>query len=89
MVTEAIVNGPSKWDLMLAIFDSTSEKPRRVTFVLHDGRRIEMNLVAISREDGSGESWCFEGLVRLSDGECERLLKGYFATRDRRGTLWF
>lgn len=98
----AISDGPSKWDLMLGLFDNTASSPRQVTFRLDASPReqselgaswlaelpmtIEVSLNSLQREDGSGESWNFQGHVRhlgVYVGEAD----GYFSTKHRRGAI--
>lgn len=82
-----INDGPCKWDLMLALFDNTFDSPHFVTFTFlgTDGvlEEIRVYIDSVSREDGSGESWCFEGHTRPDN----RRVRGYFSTKRRHGTL--
>ena len=53
-----LYDGPSKWDLMLGLFDNLSNS-RNVTFGIRDresGQReeVEVCLNSVAREDGSG-----------------------------------
>lgn len=73
-----IVDGPSKWDLMLAFFDYTCQHPRVVDFKIDDKEvkigwidrpRIVSSIVSLpfhidtlSREDRSGETWNWKGV---------------------------
>jgi hypothetical protein len=81
-----IKNGPSKFDLMLALFD---HKNRTVHFVLSspgglwpDGHTLEIHITEVGLEDGSGESWCFKG--QAANGT---RYKGWFRTDSRKGTV--
>ena len=80
-----ILEGPSKLDLMLGLFDGTSTKPRLVLFSLWDGASAwtvtSVLLSGVSREDGSGESWIFTGCTN------GKSIKGYFSTKTRKGHL--
>ena len=64
-----IVGGPSKWDLMLAVFDRDEEPGREVIFLVEDwtgeNRTVKVHVIipAIRQEDGSCEAWKFEGMV--------------------------
>ncbi|MEK7662121.1 MAG: hypothetical protein AAB355_01290 [Patescibacteria group bacterium] len=78
---------------MVSLFESTTQalQPRRTTEfqVKHKDKPSTIHLkVAVSliqREDGSGESWNFEGYA-LPSG---KRLKGYYSTRTRKGTVKF
>lgn len=88
-----VVNGPSKFDLMLGLFDSKAVNARAVAFQLQDGRCIEVVVNAVSQEDGSGESWNIEGRARRLSTDVgpvppvPRRLKGYYSTQGRKGWL--
>lgn len=75
-------NGPSKFDVMLALFDRKNPSPRSVQFSLEDDPSEKVNVVitGISIEDGSGESWLFTGFLKYAEA---RKIKGWFRT-DRR-----
>jgi len=82
----SIQNGPSKFDLMLSLFDGTSTNPRLVEFHVVREHSVSILvfsvlLVGVQREDGSGESWLFTG---HHDG---KRVKGYFSTKTRRGRV--
>ena len=85
-----IVNGPSKMDLMLGLFDNTFDKPRLVSFTVHDGQdpdstvKIDVCLNSVGRESGDGEQWLISGYVANSHGET---FEGYYTTRQRRGNI--
>jgi len=79
-----IVDGPSKFELMLGLFDGNSRNPRSVHFTLLNGsltndQPLRVVLCGVSREDGSGESWNFTGYSNGSN------VKGYFSTKSRTG----
>ena len=79
-----IVDGPSKFDLMLGLFSGTCMNPRRVQFFVLDGSdrtMLSTLLSGVSREDGSGESWLFTGHTN------GKFVKGYFSTKTRKGHL--
>lgn len=54
----AIINGPSKLELAVALF----EKHHQATFVANR-RTYVMRVVAIAAEDGSRESWIVSGYI--------------------------
>lgn len=74
-----ITNGPSKFDLMIALFDMEREI-RDLKFVTPEGD-LYCSILGVSAEDGSGESWCLHGMCGANNYEA------YFHTRTRRG--WF
>lgn len=99
-----IVGGPSKYDLMLALFDRSANRSRPVTFsgklvvgTAGSGSgsgvtwepmfgkpvaKLEIHILGVSLEDGSGESYCFTG--QSEDG---RHWKGWYRTDDRHGRM--
>ena len=86
-----IKNGPSKYDLMLALFDRSMSNPRLVTFILKstdksnwwaENMKLSLHITDVGIEDGSGESWCFRG--QSEDG---RRHMGWFRTDSREGTV--
>jgi hypothetical protein len=85
--TSTILDGPSKFDLMLSLFDGNSTKPRYARFfILEPGARESSNSIpvlisGIIREDGSGEKWIFTGYIQ------GKSVTGYFCTQDRRGWI--
>ncbi len=90
-----ITDGPSKFDLMLALFDGNCEHRREVVFNLRAGKSTSTLAVidsvvvidSVTREDGSGESWNFEG--RVVDFVGNPKIIGYFSTRTRKGWVRF
>jgi len=83
-----IVSGPSKFELMLALFDARHHQV--VNFSTQEKNQSRVNhqvgINAVSQEDGSGESWCFEGFLQ---GKVGQRVKGWFRTNDRHGWLKF
>jgi hypothetical protein len=80
-----IVSGPSKFDIMMALFDWSIKKPRLVKFD-HQCRResLTVSITSVMAEDGSGESWIVEGNV--SDEKLTHY-KAYYRTDTRRGWI--
>lgn len=82
-----ILNGPSKWDIMLALFDNTARAVRTVKFTCDQTglptRDFEVSIDSVLREDGSGESWEFTGHVGFQS------VKGCFNTVTRKGHFTF
>lgn len=84
-----IVNGPSKFDLMLSLFDGNKMPRRTVKFLLEGIKQeVEVAIASVEQEDGSGESWNWAGNTRASTVRGYNV-KGYFATRGRVGHLEF
>lgn len=88
----SIVNGPSKFDLMLALFDSKFPDFRTVIFDLRDGRKFHANITGVEAEDGSSISWNFTGVGRFSTEHCKvpgEHVSGYYDTMRRTGNIKF
>ena len=85
-----ISNGPSKFDLMLALFDSKFPDFRTVIFHLEGGMRFEANISGVQAEDGSSESWNFTATGRLNAKQSEfSHVHGYYSTAKRTGAITF
>ncbi|MBI3573158.1 MAG: hypothetical protein HY092_03090 [Candidatus Kerfeldbacteria bacterium] len=86
----AIINGPSKWDLMLSLFDSKTGHEHEVQFQLEVGVTMHVFLSSVEREDGSAESWNFQGwstgysTARVMWKQHQHV-RGYFNTLRRKG----
>lgn len=91
-----ITDGPSKWDLMLALFDGDAQHRRWHVFTVSDpqasprektsnlGMPILVN--GLAREDGSGENWLFNG--EWDDGTiAQNKVRGFFSTKTRKGWI--
>jgi hypothetical protein len=83
-----ISGGPSKYDLMLGLFDRECNRPRPVYFKLQiPGRShpqgMELHVESVGIEDGSGESWIVSG----SDWKNNVKYKLYYSTQTRTGTV--
>lgn len=84
--SKKIVNGPSKFDLMISLFSGSnaSTTRRTVTFVLEasgDESSVTALIESVEREDGSGESWNFEG------SQLGHWVRGYYNSRSQTGTI--
>jgi hypothetical protein len=87
-----ITDGPSKFDLMVALFD---RKPRSrvLTFETGGGQKVEVTIVSVQIEDGSGESWNIQ--VSIQSANCRMssgikwipICRMYFRTDKRKGHL--
>ena len=93
-----ITAGPSKMDLMLALFDQPviegTIRHRTVRFTVEsvtDKHRmkvgeVELIVDGVTREDGSGESWNIEGRFAPRPGDhLHPRVKGYYSTYLRKG----
>jgi len=85
-----ITAGPSKFDLMLSLFDGNKEPRRTVGFMIQSGKSdfhnrtaLEVAITKVSQEDGSGESWCFDGCVVNTRPQFH--VTGWFRTSSRGG----
>lgn len=100
MTRNNIVNAPSKFDLSIAFFDRPNPEKlggrRSVNFTINgpscsNGQiQIEVVINRISWEDGSGESWCFEGYCKTNVGQPQNWaanVQGWFRTSDRKGWI--
>lgn len=87
-----ITDGPSKWDLMLALFDPASHQ-RTVKFYLQDRRFFEASILEVGKEDGSGESWLLAGSLKEAfeggGSGCRWYFHAYFETQRRKGWIKF
>ncbi len=85
-----ILNGPSKFDLMLALFDGDSINPRHVSFTVLDNSLAKMGisvaLNSLAREDGSSQNWLFTGYLWTTDHD-NRSVKGYLSIKNRKGWI--
>ena len=88
-----ITAGPSKYDLMLALFDATGDGPRPVVFNADGGLcgpgPYTVHVTSVEREDGSGESWNVRGLWYSQASGRTVVAKIYFSTRQRSGSISF
>lgn len=97
-----ISGGPSKFDLMVSLFEGNKTPRKTIRFKVDSGRRnpvgprnseesaiihsdMDVGITAVEQEDGSGESWMFQGYV-VSTFRPGRI-QGYYSTKTRTG--WF
>ncbi len=89
MARYEIEDGPSKWDLILAIFDGDSNHRREVTFSIEcpgfNERGFTLN--GASREDGSGDNWIIHGYCSAETKGGK--MSGFYSTKTRKGWLEF
>lgn len=96
MKNVTLFSGPGKMDLMLALFDRPNGE-RLVEFTIEAGEKKSVfatQINSVSREDGSAESWLFEGWASVTehDGNAKTIkgtaeVSGYWNTRSRRGWI--
>jgi hypothetical protein len=91
----SILNAPSKWDLAVAFFSKVEKGCHRtVTFTVYGPDfpggtcDIEVGINSLKWEDGSGESWLFEGFIKKNNPiNLDLKVKGWFRTSDRKGWI--
>lgn len=82
-----VVGGPSKFDLMVSLFEGNPQHRRTVAFKLEGLRQeVHVAITGVQQEDGSGESWNIEGWVK---GEPSAHVKAYYTSRGRSGYFRF
>ncbi len=93
-----IINGPSKWDLVVSFFSSWSEKNYTVFTAtktdqqqLTEGRTREkvhliMRILKLSHKDLSGDQFLFEGLAWSVEKQ-RYWFTGAYNVRDRSGQI--
>lgn len=89
----AISDGPSKFDLMFALFDAYQQRGgktsiRRVVFETEIGS-VEAVITSVGIEDRSNESWLISGSFCRYESNLLQLFRfeGYYSTRRRKGFL--
>lgn len=100
MTRNNIVKAPSKFDFSIAFFDRPNpgklDGRRSINFTIegpsctNGQRQIEVVINGVSWEDGSGESWCFNGYCKTDVGQPQNWtakVKGWFRTSDRKGWI--
>lgn len=83
-----IMDGPSKFDLMAALFDG-----KEVDFTLavqgnivgqYRSEEVSVIILGVAIEDGSRNSWLIHGLIK---DPSNRSFSGYYETRRRQGVM--
>lgn len=88
--TMRVLNGPSKFDLMLSLFDGNQHPRRTVSFQIEGFKKeVTVAITSVQQEDGSGESWNWEGFLRFAPETKAIRTKGYFSTKHRTGYFKF
>ena len=92
MISAKIVNGPSKFDLMLALFNRKVVNQEGVIFTVADvSLKLSAVITGVAAEDGSGESWNLTGYVRPAHDPMvpPNNVKMWFRTDTRKGHMDF
>lgn len=88
MLSFNAIGGPSKFDLMLSLFDGNKNPRRTVEFKLEGAREpIVVAITMVQQEDGSGESWNFQG--HLTNYRRGFDVHGYYSSNSRKGYITF
>jgi hypothetical protein len=88
-----IVNGPSKFDLCFAFFSMGNPGERRpIDLTVNHPEistpvKVKVIVNSLEWEDGSGESWNFTGYAFHSPYFQDKVVRGYFNTRKRKGWI--
>ena len=94
-----ITDGPSKADLMFALFHATMNHPHSVEITIHAPEngpayrsvKLTIQINVVGREDGSGESWILDGHIITMDGVkhpfSQSNFNAYYTTKRRKGML--
>lgn len=87
--SRVIIDGPSKFDLMVSLFDGTTESQKVLVFRLDNQRILNIRITSLQREDGSGENWIFQGFTNHYPRPYaeEQHVNGFFSTQNRKGRL--
>ncbi len=93
-VRHNIKTGPSKFELLLALFDSRQVNTRKVEFRTDADTLYDAVITSVEREDGSGESWNIRGYLSEKKPGAKipspsTNFEGYFRTDTRKGSLKF
>lgn len=84
----SVTGGPSKFDLMLSLFDGNKDSRRTVEFKLEGVRLpIVVAITMVEREDGPGESWNFQG--HLTNYHRGFDVRGHYFSNSRKGYITF
>jgi len=96
MTRYQILNAPSKWTLSVAFFGKIKDERVPLTFEIvgqlcPQGTFIEIVINSLQWEDGSSESWNFEGYALTGMGggrlKIQSKVKGWYRTTNRKGWI--
>jgi hypothetical protein len=84
-----ITNGPSKFDLMVALFHGSCDNRHLVNFsVVGEIYPIIVLINSVSREDVSGDCWIIKGSVFYQNkAYAGKIVKIFFSTRTGNGNI--
>lgn len=87
----AILDGPSKFDLMTSLMQGRVGSAQTVRFVLtmdDDGERVEVEVLidSLKRVDGHGQEWEFTGYL-LNDSVRSYITKADYGLKRRLGRI--
>ncbi len=89
--TVHISDGPGKFELLVSLFEGNKVPRTKVRFKISNGRisdrdteNLDVAITMVAQEDGSGDSWLFEGYTRDSP---RGKVHGLYSTRSRSG--WY
>lgn len=89
----SLVQGPSKFDLSVALFRGTQNDLVEFAYQSSTGERIiiQCRILSVEAEDGSRESWNICGYAKFQNDPDHRRpwrkFKAYFHTGNRKGHL--
>jgi len=87
-----IVDGPSKWNFAVSLFDGGSRGRRVVSFALKSSDSqtpfpLCFLINGAEREDGSGENWLFKGYSCSDAAKMVCAGRGFFSLQTRKGRI--
>ena len=87
MATVNIVDGSSKFDIMIALFNTpkNGQSEDLLDFTLADGEVVRVMLRGVQMEDGSHEYWLLTG--RTVSGSGYEDFEAYYSTKTRNGYM--
>lgn len=88
MARPSILGGPSKFDLMLSLFDGRTPDFRIISFTVETEKKFKLDVTVseVAREDGSGESWLLRGYTAPTAG-FRREFRAWYRTDRRIGWI--
>ncbi|MCU0680502.1 MAG: hypothetical protein MUF50_04345 [Planctomycetes bacterium] len=87
MINYQITEGPSKFDLMVSLFDG---KKIQFTQKTENGTSVILaNVASVEREDGSHSSWNLKIYILESNSviKAGQTLSAYYSSRTRKGII--
>lgn len=88
---QTITNGPSKFDLMVSLFDGGVRNRRPVLFTYSNKNQIRVVINWLDRDSGDGENWSFCGYETRCDKGGEPVssnhIRGFYSIKERTGWI--